>query len=191
MCDDFKLVMNNSNVREKSFARRDPSSTQPGDWGLTICDARVAFLICRIPSGVMLRVLRVAPPPRYPSKLPPQLQELQGWRAAHPHHKRASACFVYMYMYVPIYVSMYIMMYACMHNKPIITIKKQGERWFSELHVCMVSHNVLNYVEDFDVFQTDYLPPDYVPESLVSSLKSIDVDGLLKRACQLGEDASL
>ena len=68
---------------------------------------------------------------------------------------------------------------------------KQGDRWVSELDICMVSHKVLNYIEDFTVFQKDYFPIHHVPVSLVLSLPSTDVDGLFNRAGQLDEHATL
>ena len=65
---------------------------------------------------------------------------------------------------------------------------KQGNAWVSELDVCLVSSNMIDYIDAFDVNQTDFLPSDHAPISLkIDVLPGTDIHNLFSRACQLGE----
>ena len=64
---------------------------------------------------------------------------------------------------------------------------KQANVWVYELDVCMVSSNMIEYVDEFVVYQIAFLPSDHAPVSLKLSVPGIDLDDLSYRAGLLGE----
>ncbi len=64
-------------------------------------------------------------------------------------------------------------------------------RWISELDSCIVSHDLVNYVQSFEVFQDQFFPSDHAPITLSVQPPLIDVMSLLSRAHLLGDHAVL
>ena len=79
------------------------------------------------------------------------------------------------------------------YNKHFVSNKtyKQGSRWVSELDVCVGSLELINFIDRFQVHQTENLPSDHAPVSIQMSKGSIDLDFVSNRASLLGGHASL
>ena len=63
---------------------------------------------------------------------------------------------------------------------------KQGNRWVSELDVCVVSCNFIDNIRSFQVHQGSNLPSDHAPISLQINVNSFSPQYLLSRASLLG-----
>ena len=70
------------------------------------------------------------------------------------------------------------------------TFKKRNQ-WISELDTVTVSYNLLEYIYNFNVHQTLWLPSDHAPLSFDIKLPKFNLDSLMKRASNLGGHASL
>lgn len=68
---------------------------------------------------------------------------------------------------------------------------KKGEQWLSELDAAVVSHQLVQYVVKFDVYQTDWLASDHVPISLDMIYYQTLPLTLLARVSYLGGHTSL
>ena len=55
------------------------------------------------------------------------------------------------------------------------------------MDIYLVSGNMIDYVQEFGVNQTDFLPSDHAPISLKIDVPGTDIHDLFSRACQLGE----
>lgn len=63
---------------------------------------------------------------------------------------------------------------------------KQG-KWTPELHICIVLYDMIDYINQSSVYETDFLPSVYAPLSLKLSLLGNDTDDVLVRAGHSGE----
>ena len=61
---------------------------------------------------------------------------------------------------------------------------RQGQLWTSELDYCIISHEIMYIVDDFQIIQDRHLPSNHAPLSIKLLNPSIDVDYLTKRAAQ-------
>ena len=68
---------------------------------------------------------------------------------------------------------------------------KRRNQWISELDTAVVSYKLLNYINRFNVHQTDWLPSDHAPISIELKLPEFSMDYLLLRAGYLGGHGSL
>ena len=64
-------------------------------------------------------------------------------------------------------------------------------QWISELDTVTVSYNLLEYICNFNVHQTLWLPSDHAPISFDIKLPKFNLDNLMKRASVLGGHGSL
>ena len=101
--------------------------------------------------------------------------------------------------------SSYILSFICLDNDLVVlnNIKTpfchfpslktfiQRNQWISEIDTIVTSYGMLKSVEDFGVYQTDWLPSNHAPISVNIKLPKVNLDILLARAEYLGGHASL
>ena len=68
---------------------------------------------------------------------------------------------------------------------------KQGNRWVSELDICVCSQELIDRIDWFRVYQTENLPSDHAPIAIQMSKSNTDLDDVVRRASYLGGHASL
>ena len=68
---------------------------------------------------------------------------------------------------------------------------KQGSTWKSEVDQCIISHNLLENIQTFNVLHNPPLPSDHAPITVSLKPPSIDRRALLKRSEELGDHAAL
>ena len=67
---------------------------------------------------------------------------------------------------------------------------KRGNIWTSELDLCIVSPNLLNYISNFNIIQDVLLTSDHAPLSFTLEHR-VCLDTLLEQASFLGDHAAL
>ena len=68
---------------------------------------------------------------------------------------------------------------------------RRGGNWISEIDTCIASPNLVKYMNNFLVHQTDYLPSNHAPLSVSVRLPNLKRDWILSRAFLLGDHAVL
>ena len=68
---------------------------------------------------------------------------------------------------------------------------RKAAHWISELDTCIVSPQLLNYIDDFKVTQSMSLPSDHAPISLSVRPLCVDIMSLWEKAHMLGGHAAL